>query len=481
MKQMILSLLVVALLAPMGFADDDVVPAFTPSQAFDVDPVKLPDFKHKNLDNGMQVYYIPDHELPLVNVRIMFPAGKLHNPMDKPGLNNFVADMLLKGTENRSATEIAETIDFVGGSINTGAGNNTMYMNCGVMSRDMELGFELMADALMNPTFPEDEIERLRMQRVSGLMTNVDDPGTIADEQWNKWVYGDHPYSQPTVGTVESVQSFTRDDLVMQHQRLIVPGHAVMLLSGDFEYKDAQKLVNKYFSGWIGNNPPQVLIAGAEADKGREILLIDDPNAVQSEVRMGYILGPYNLGDDMYAFNLMDYIYGGGGFSSRLMKRVRTELGLTYGIYSGLDARVQNAAYSISGSTKNDGTGQFITESLRLMEEAVENGFTQEELRDAKAYMLGSYPRRFETPSQVAGQFQNALILDLGDPDEYIANYRKKMAAVDLDDINEMAKKYLHPDQVRIVVVGNAEVVKPMLDEVGTVTVKSIDEFKTEM
>ncbi|GBE29309.1 hypothetical protein BMS3Bbin04_00321 [bacterium BMS3Bbin04] len=163
------------------------------------------------------------------------------------------------------------------------------------------------------------------------------------------------------------------------------------------------------------------------------------------------------------------------------MKRVRVELGLTYGIYSGLDARVQNGAYTISGSTKNETTGTFIGETIRLMEEAIEGGFETDELRDAKAYMLGSYPRQFETPSQVANQFQTALLFDFGDPADYIADYRKNMAKVDLDDINAAATKYLDPSKIRIVVVGNAEVVKPQLEEFGNVTVKSIDEFKSEL
>ena len=284
-----------------------------------------------------------------------------------------------------------------------------------------------------------------------------------------------------TVGTVESVSAFTRDDLVKQHEELIVPGHAVLILSGDFEQEDANALVDKYFGEWSGMDAPKVTVSDAQPGTGREILLIDKPDAAQAEIRMGYILGPYNLGPDMYAFRLMDYIYGGGGFSSRLMKRVRVELGLTYGIYSGLGARVQNAAYSISGSTKNESAGEFIGESIRLMQEAVDGGFEEQELLDAKAYMLGSYPRQFETPSQVASQFQNALILDFGDPEDYIANYRKNMAAVELDDINAAAKKYLAPDKVRIVVVGNAEIVGPQLEEFGTVTVKSIDEFKADM
>jgi zinc protease len=480
MKTLNLALVLAFVMSPAVFAQD-VVPAFSPSQTFDVDPVELPDFKHKTLKNGMQIYYIPDHELPLASMRLMFPAGKLLNPMDKAGVNNFMVDMLLKGTETRSATEISEAIDFVGGSIGSGAGNNTAYMTCSVMSRDLELGMELITDALMNPTFPEEELERLRTQRVSSLMTNVDNPSSVASEQWNIWVYGDHPYSMASGGTVESVSGFTRDDLVMQHEKLIVPGHAVLILSGDFKQKDAAKLVDKYFGDWDGVDAPKVTVTDAQPGTGREILLIDKPDAAQAEIRMGYILGPYNLGDDMYAFRQMDYIYGGGGFSSRLMKRVRVELGLTYGIYSGLDARTQNAAYSISGSTKNESAGTFIGESLILMQDAIDNGFEEQELKDAKAYMLGSYPRQFETPSQVASQFQNALILDLGDPDKYIANYRKNMATVELSDINAAAKKYLNPDLVRIVVVGNAEIVAPQLEEFGNVTVKSIDEFKTEL
>lgn len=471
-------LLLVAAPAASGQDDVDVVPAYSPEKTDDVSPVTLPEITRTTLKNGVTLYVIPHHEVPVASVRLMVPAGSLFNPEGKAGLTSFMAEMMTKGTENRSSMELAGEIDFVGGSLSASSGKNGTAFYANVMAKDLELAMDLVSDVALRPTFPENEIERLRMQTVSNLMANRDDPAVIADEQFSRLIYGSHPYGAPESGTVGSVQGLTREDMVAQHERLFVPGHAVLIVAGDVKAKQAAKLAKSYFGDWNEGPVPEPDVEEPVRTDGGAVLIVDKDDAVQSQLRAGYVLAPYNMGDDFYAFQVMDYIFGGGGFSSRLMLKLRVDMGLTYGAYSGLEATTQPGGYAISSYTKTPSTGTMLDEIYVLMEKAIEEGFTEQELEDAKAYLTGSYPMRFETASQIASQFQEALLFDFGDPAEHIANYRQRIAAVTLDDVNEAARQYLMPEALRIAIVGKADEVKSQLgDYAKDVEVISVDEL----
>ena len=471
-------LLVMALPAmAQDMKNDDPVPAYTPPAVVDASPVQLPSITKKVLKNGLTVYFIPQKEVPLVSFQLKFPTGSLYNPNDKPGLTDMMAELLTKGTTKRSATEFAETIDFIGAYLATGAGNNTTYILADVMSHDIELALDMISDIVMNPTFPEEELEREKMLTISSLMASKDDPDAIASRAWAKWVYGEHPYGYSSSGTIESVQQLTRDDIIAQQKRLLIPNNAIFAITGDFDLKKAQKLVNKYFAKWEKGEIPAPTAEPVQIGEGGKVLLVDKPDAVQTQIRMGYILGPYYMGEDHFTFKLMDYLFGGGGFSSRLMIRVRNELGLTYGIYSSLDPRQQNGAYTIETSTQTAKTEEMIDEIYAMFDTVLNDGFTQEELDEAKAFLIGSYPRQFETPAQIAKRFQTLLLFDFGDPDQYIAQYRQNVADVTLEQVNAMAKKYLQKENVRITVVGQASEIGEVMTKYGDVETASVDEF----
>ncbi len=456
----------------------DVVPAYTPSQNIDVSPVNLPKITKKVLKNGITVYYIPDHEVPIVSFRMMFEAGILFNPLDKPGVNNFMADLLTMGTENYSAQELAGEIEFVGGSIGVGTGRNTTTIYSSVLAKNAELAIQLMGEVAQRPSFPDEEIERMRQQYLTEIMSRKDSPGAIGGSQFRQLLFPSHPYGIETSGTQEYIEALTRDDVVAQYETMIHPKRATLIIAGDVNIKKTHKLVKKHLESWDKGEAKACGVEQAElTTEGGNIVLVNKPDAAQSVIEMGYILGPYNIGDDFYAFKIMDYVFGAGGFESRLMDRVRGQLGLTYGIYSGMYSSTQNGAYSIDASTGNENTGQLIEETYAVMQKCIDEGFTEKELLNAKAYMIGSYPMRFETPTQVASQFQSALTHKFGDPAEYIANYRQKLADVTLEDMNAMAKKYLRPDMINFSIVSNAEEVLPQIEKFGTVKVIELDEL----
>lgn len=456
----------------------DPVPEYTSSQEIDPSPVNLPDMKRKQLGNGLTVYYVPHEELPVAGVRLLIPTGMLYNPMDNPGLVSFMAGMLDEGTENRSSTQIAEEIDFVGGSLRRGSGWNAIYIQSEVLTRDLELAIDLVADCAQNSIFPEEEIARIK-QEVSGeIMRSKDNSRAIASREFDRVVYGDHPYSLPDAGTLESVQGFTREDIIAQYERLVVPDRAILTIAGDIDWKKTHKLVKKYFSGWEKRGEKLPDPGDPQELPGGKVLLIDKPDAVQSDIMMGYVLAPYNMGDDFHAFQVMNYIFGSGGFASRMMQRIRNELGLVYDTRSYLSSMQKKGAYTFSASTGNETTGKVIEEMISLMENTIEEGFTEEEMRDARSFLIGRYPARFETPEQIATQFQSAIMFDFPDPRDHIQNYRERIAEVTLEEINAMAKKYLRPEALRIVVVSKGDDVREQLAPLGELEEINVEELK---
>ncbi len=458
--------------------DDDPVPAYTAPVELDDSPVELPNITRKRLRNGLTIYYVPQHEVPVVTIRLLIRAGSLYNPIDQPGLTYFMGNLLTKGTETRSAMEISETMDFVGGSISSGAGYNGSYVQSTILTRDFEMALELVADIAMHPSFPEEEIERDRRRFLTNMMARLDDAYDIAEDQLPSYLYGEHPYGFPLAGTPASVEAFTRDAIVAQYERLFVPSNAVLAISGDIPWRDAHQLVRQYFSDWDRGDRPDTDYENPEHLEGGQILLIDKPDAAQAEVRMGYVLSPYNMGEDLYAFRVMNQMFGTGGFGCRLMLRVRSELGLTYGIYGNLTARQMEGAYTVEAATSNETAGQLIGETIQLMRDAIADGFTEEELQHAKAYMMGTYPMQYETPEDLATQFQTLLMFNFDDPAEFIETYRARINAVTLEDVNEIARRMLQPDNFRYVVVGQAEILQPQLEEFGEIEVMTIEDLQ---
>ncbi len=484
-KIMLLGLAVGLMLTGFGLAtaqeDMDLVPAYEAEQNIDSSLMPLPDVTKKTLKNGLTIYYLPSDELPVVSVQLSMPGAGLYCPLDKAGLVDFMSGLVDMGTETRNAQDIAGAMDFIGGTLWTNSGYNACGVGINVLKRDLETGLEIMSDVVMNATFPQEEIERQRQQWMSGLMMEKDEPGQIADKAWTRFVYGpQHPYGLPQNGARASVQSFTRDDMVEMYGMLFTPKNAVMVVAGDIEPKKAHKQIKKFFGDWNGPELPAPMFDDPAEKPGGKILVVDKPDAVQTQIRMGYILAPKNLNhEDYYAFNLMNYLFGGGGFSSHLMLKVRNELGLTYGAYSYLDSRRQKGAYTIETYTGTENTGTMLDEVFGVIDNVMAEGFTEEELNDAKAYIIGTYVMGFETPRQVGGKFINALLFDLGDPEDYIINYRKRYNDVTLDDVQAAAEKYLQPDNIRITLVGVADEIVPMVEKFGEVQRISLDEYET--
>ena len=450
----------------------DKVPAYKPPAAAELAPVKLPPITEKTLDNGLKLIVIEHHELPVISFRLMVKSGSVSDPRGLEGLASFTADLMTKGTKSRSATDIAREIDFVGGSLGSSAGWDRWNVHCSVLKRHFDVGLDLFADIALNPVFQKDEIERLRTQSISSYKTNLQDPGFLANVNYSEFLYGNNRFALPSSGTDETLKNIRRPDIENFYAEHFLPNNAVLAVSGDVDSEEIFKALEDKFGGWKKRDTKEIELPQAGEINGYKILLVNKTDATQSQIRIGHF-GLPRSNEDYFPISLMNYIFGGGGFASRLMKTVRADMGLTYSVRSNFDFRKLPGPFTISTFTKNESVGEAIEEIIKLMKGMQVELVEEDELDDAQSFLTGSYPMRFETPNQMASQLLYVELHNLGA--DYIENYRGKVQSVTREESLEAAKKYLHPNNMVIVVVGKKDEVYDQLTKYGEVEVKELN------
>ncbi len=424
--------------------------------------VSFPPYEIRTLGNGMRVVAVLHHEQPAVSIRLLVGAGSAQDSKGKSGVANLMALLLDQGTTTRSAKDIADQIDFIGGDLGTGAATDLSFVNAIVMKDSFQTGMDLVADVAHNPAFAPEEIARQKDQVLSSLRVNAGDTGYIADTVFDRLVYGFHPYGLPGVGTEDSLESLTRDDLVAFHHQYFIPNNMVLAIVGDITSDEAFAAAERVFGAWARGTLPPATAVDPPAP-ARRIVIVDKPDAVQTSIRVGQIAIPRKHPDYM-AWDLAMKILGGEG-ANRLHQVLRSQYGLTYGAEANSEARKEGGDFVAETETRTDTTGQalrlMIDEVSRLVRERV----GERELADAQAYLAGSFPLTIETPDQIATQVLNVLFYDL--PISEIGTFRERVLAVNPDDIQRVARQYVKPDRLSIVLVGNARAFVSQLIEMG--------------
>jgi zinc protease len=397
-------------------------------------------------------------------------AGGALDPKGKNGMAELAASLLTQGAGDKSANELNDTIDFIGGAMGAGAGTDLSFVNAVVMKDSFETGLRLLSDVARRPTFAAQEIERQRQQMLSSLQVSFEDPGFVADAVFRRLVYGFHPYGMPQSGTPQTLAAITRDDLVAFHRRNFVPNNAILAVVGDVTDQEAFDAVRKVFGDWERRDvPADTFIAPPEPT--RRVILINKPDAVQTEVRVGHI-GVRRNHSDYMAVNLAIRILGGEG-ANRLHQVLRTERGLTYGASADMDTLKESGAFRASTNTRSEATGEvlrlMVDEFWRLQRERV----SERELSDAKAYLTGNFPLTIETPDAIATQVLNVLFYGL--PVEELDSFRQRVNAVSVDEVERVARSYLKPDRLSIVLVGNTAAFESQLRRIGFGAYETID------
>jgi zinc protease len=427
-------------------------PTERPPRPLDARPVKFPPYELRKLPNGMQVVIVSHHEQPSVSVRMIVRAGAAQDPKGKMGVAMLTATLLDQGAGKRSAAQIADAIDFVGGILSTGAGTDLTYVSAVVLKDSFPLALELMSDVVRRPTFAQEELDRQRQQALSGMKVSAEDPEAVANQVIDRLIYGFHPYGLPGTGTTESLSSITRQDLVDFHRQYYVPNNVLIAVVGDVSADEAMAGVTKVFGDW-----PQATVPAFQPtdppQPTKRVIVIDKPDAVQTEIRVGQ-LGIPRKHADYLPMDQAVKILGGEG-ANRLQQVLRSQRGLTYGASADLDTYKATGGIVAETDTRTDATAEAlrlaIDEFYKLQRERVYEG----ELQGAQAYLAGHFPLTIETPDAIATQVLNQLFYEL--PLEELQTYPDRVRSVSPEEVQRVARTYLRPDRLAVVLVGNAD------------------------
>lgn len=435
--------------------------------------VKLPRPVEAKLTNGLTVLVLEDRRAPFVTLQLhLGGAGALFEPRELAGLANATAVMLSEGTRSRTSVQIAEEIDRLGAALGGGSGFGSpdAVLSASGLSDNFDEWFAVFLDVLLNPSFPADELEKLKQRQRVHLRQQRSSPGFLVSERFNRAVYGEHPAAQVSA-TLESIDSLNREALVRWHRERYAPGEAILGVAGDVRAKELIAKLENHLAGWKKAAVKQAWPADPSPRTERRVVLVNRPNSVQTTLALGNIAIDRRSPDYM-PMVVMNYIVGGGA-SSRLFLNLREEKGYTYGVYSSFSALRYPGAWRAGGSMRSEVTGnalqEFFYELSRIRDEQV----TGEELEAAKRAIVASFALSLERPSRVLG-FAIAR-KQYGFPPDYWDTYPARIMAVTAADVQRVAQKYLNLEMLQLVAVGDGVKIIPALAKYGKVEIVDTD------
>lgn len=426
--------------------------------------IEFPPFTETTLPNGLRLIVLEHRSQPLVSVNLYLASGSAADPAGRAGLAGMTADLLTKGTPGRTATQIAEEIERVGGSLGASAGSDWITLSSNVLAEHLPLALELVSESALRPTFPAEELELTRLRTLSALQSALGQPGQIAQRTFDREVYGvEHPYGiAPIPGTVQAV---TREEVVGYHDRAFVASNALLIVAGDVQRAEVESLVASRFGGWERGQPAQVGFPDAAHRQRTEIQLVHRPGSSQTNVLIGH-LGYRPDEPDFFALQVLNGIVG-GGVDSRLFQILREQRGWTYGAYSRFTRPREIGFFSASAEVRPEVTDSAVAEMLSQLRRIRDERVPDAELEAAKGFLAGSFPLRIETVGQISGQIATTRLLGL--PVENLTEYRQRILAVTAEDVQRVARAYVRPEQAVIVVVGDARELLPRLEAIAPV------------
>jgi len=427
--------------------------ALAPKEVTEFSPLEFrpPAVDISTLSNGMTVLLLEDHELPVVDAVVRIRTGSIYEPADKVGLAALTGTVMRTGgTQRMTGDELDEELEFMAAHIETGIGTDSGVASLSVMKKDIRRGFELFADVLRNPAFRDKKLELARRQTIEGIRRRYDDPVSTAQVEFAKRVYGpETPWGR--VSTVKTVTAITRDDLVAFHRRYFVPNNMMMAVSGDFNKPDLVRLLEDVFDGWTARDVTFPEVPPLDVRYEPRVYWVHK-DAPQTVVMMGH-LGMRRHAPDQFAVETLNYVYGLGGFTSRLMREVRSNRGLAYNVYGYVGVGRDRGLFQVFCQTKADTT----IEATRLIRELTstltDRPVPQPELDATKEYLVNRFVFRFESSRSLV---EERLERDfLGYPPDYLDTYTARIDAVTAPEMLDAARKYVHPDGMTYIFVGD--------------------------
>lgn len=447
-----------------------------PVTAKEYPPLQLPKVEKQMAENGMTILYVEHHELPVVTVRMLFKVGSAADPVGKEGLANFVADLLTEGANGKTATQMANGIESIGGTLSSSCGDADLsWAELSCLKKHLPEALPLFSDMVLRPDFPETEVQRFRQQYMAQFEQEKEDPWKVTSNLVQRLGFAGTPYAHKVEGSAKSLAGITRQDIMDFYKKWYRPNNVILIVSGDITKKEIAPLFESAFGKWTPDAVPTLDYGKLAPIVGRKILIIDKPDMDQAYIAM-FRPGTKRNTPDYFALRLMNYILGEGSFSSRLMQEVREKAGLTYSIYSYFWVKLHNGIFAVETFTKNETVGEATKKILVELDRMRNEPVSQKELDDAISNYCGGFPMDFETPQQIASRYAGVEIYSLGD--NYLRDFRKNYGGVKATEVQAAAKKYVDPANISIIVYGNAAAIKSQLEPLGTVEVKPFTQFE---
>lgn len=421
--------------------------------------LRLPPVTTRTLPNGLTLVVVQQHELPLVDVVLDVRTGGEADPAGKAGTASLASGMLTEGTTTRSALEIADQAAYLGVRIGAGSGWEQSTVSLHAPTAQLDSALALFADVALHPAFSASDLERVRKVRLTALQQVRDRGPAIANLAYATALYGEqHPYGRPLSGTETSVADITRDDLVKFYSTYFRPNDATLLVVGDVRPDDIERRVLALFGGWTRANVPTVAEGAAPVPKATTLVLIDKPGAAQSSFRLGGIGVPRTT-DDYFAIEVMNTILG-GSFTSRLNQNLRETHGYTYGANSGFSMRRTAGPFTAGAEVVSAKTDSAFIEFMKELR-AIRDTVPSDELAKAKRYLQLGLPQDFETTGDIASQM--LPLITYGIPLNFYDTAVQRIGAVTQADVQRVARQYVNPDRLTIVIVGDRKLIEPGL------------------
>ncbi|MBZ5564322.1 MAG: insulinase family protein [Acidobacteriia bacterium] len=430
-------------------------------------PLVLPEAVIHELPNGLKVLVIERHRLPLVTLRFVVRAGTEADPPSLPGTGQLVNALLTEGTTHRSALDIGEAIDSIGGMVDNGATWDHSYLTLSVLSDHEDRAFDLVADVIAHPAFAHSEIERQRKQLLSAIEVERDDPSYVANTAFQGVIFAGTPYSHPEDGTLESVRRIREEDLRAYHAQYYRPANCILAVVGDIAAGEAFTQAERFFGDWANGPVPAAQPQTTPSATARRVVAIDKPDAVQTEIRIGN-LAPARNSPDYDALSIANQVLGGPA-ANRLFRALRTRQGLTYGASSDLVCYRRFGDWEAKTFTRTAETVKSLDISLDLIKQMREHRISELELETAQGYLIGHMALDFETSEDLAARFLELLIDDL--PLDTWNHFPDHIRALTADEVWDVTRRYLDPDHNVIVLVGNVAGLQKDLRKLGQVEI----------
>lgn len=438
----------------------------------DILKVQLPKAQEATLKNGLRVVLLESHKIPTFSMQMVVLSGGLSDPADYHGLASSTATLLREGTTKRSSKDIAEQTEAIGASLFSTSGLSSMTSTVTVsgLTDNLDQIVDIFADVVRNPSFPQDEIEKYKKRTLANLMIQRSSPQFLADEQFSKAIYGDHPAALAST-PAESIKKLNTKDLAAFHSTFYRPNNAMLTVVGDVTMKSVLPVIEKAFGDWQKADVPPTTIPAVPVQSAARIFLIDRPGSVQTVIELG-TLGIERTSPDYFAVLLANRVLGGGP-TGRLFLNLREDKGYTYGAYSSFGGSKYRGTWTASSEVRTDVTEgamkEFMNELNRLRTEPV----TAEELENAKRAIVGSFALSLESPTSLLANIVTQKLYNL--PADYWDTYPQKVAAVTAADVQRVAQQYLDKEHLQVVAVGDASKARDVLAKYGIVQVYDAD------